>query len=151
MNQQPGLLTLLFRSEFSKMVAVISKHFGLQHIELAEDIVSDTFLAANETWLSKGIASNPTAWLYAVARQKTLYYFRRKKILEEKVLPEWKSMQRFSDDCYLDFSTGNVKDSQLQMMFAICDPSVTSEAQIALALRILCGFGIEEIAEAFLT
>jgi RNA polymerase sigma-70 factor (ECF subfamily) len=49
----------------------------------------------------------------------------------------------------MDFSTKNIKDSQLEMMFAICDPVIASEAQIALALRVLCGFGIEEIAEAF--
>ena len=49
----------------------------------------------------------------------------------------------------MDFSTKNIKDSQLEMMFAICDPAIASEAQIALALRVLCGFGIEEIAEAF--
>src|SRR5690606_22427785 len=77
----------LFQEEFSKIVAVISKRFGLQHIEIAEDIVSETFLQATETWKTKGMPVNPTAWLYAVARQKTLSYFRRNKIFEEKVIP----------------------------------------------------------------
>jgi RNA polymerase sigma-70 factor (ECF subfamily) len=83
----------LFQEEFSKMVAVISKLFGLQHIEIAEDIVSETFLTATETWGMKGIPQNPTAWLYAVAKQKTLYHFRRNKILDKKIIPELKTTQ----------------------------------------------------------
>lgn len=134
------------------MVAVISKTFGLQHIETAEDIVSETFLTASENWEQKGLPANPTAWLYAVARQKTLSHFRRNKIYEEKILPQLKTRtEDNSESTPVDFSNQNIMDSQLQMMFAICDPAIASEAQIALALRILCGFGIEEIAEAFLT
>jgi RNA polymerase sigma factor (sigma-70 family) len=142
----------LFQEEFSKMVAVISKLFGLQHIEIAEDIVSETFLTATETWGMKGIPQNPTAWLYAVAKQKTLYHFRRNKILDKKIIPELKTTQEISAEIEEpDFSMDNIKDSELQMMFAVCNPAIASEAQIALALRILCGFGIDEIAEAFLS
>jgi RNA polymerase sigma-70 factor (ECF subfamily) len=148
-NEQPSLKQL-FQEEFSKMVAVISNHFGLQHIEIAEDIVSETFLQAAETWGVKGVPENPPAWLYAVAKQKTLYYFRRNKIFEQKIVPEIKSGQEkhnYIED--INFSHQNIKDSQLQMLFAICNPAIASEAQIGLALRILCGFGIDEIAEAF--
>ena len=145
-------LKFLFKQEFSKMVAVISKLFGLQHIEIAEDIVSETFLQAAETWDTKGIPVNPTAWLYAVAKQKTLYHFRRNKIFEKKIVPELKTTQENELEIdALDFSQQHIKDSQLQMIFAICNPAIASEAQIGLALRILCGFGIDEIAEAFLT
>jgi RNA polymerase sigma factor (sigma-70 family) len=152
MKQETELIPQLFRQEFLKMVAVISKLFGLQHIEMAEDIVSETFLSATETWNQKGVPANPTAWLYSVAKQKTLHHFRRSKIYDEKVIPNLKSNQEgvFQPGA-VDFSIKNIKDSQLQMMFAICDPAIASEAQIALALRILCGFSIEEIAEAFLT
>ncbi|TKK69235.1 sigma-70 family RNA polymerase sigma factor [Ilyomonas limi] len=150
MNEQV-LISDIFRQEFAKMVAVISKSFGLQHIELAEDIVSETFLTATENWKEKGTPAQPIAWLYAVARQKILYHFRRKKILDEKIMPAIKSEQDQSYEENIDFSTENIRDSRLQMMFAVCDPAIASEAQIALALRILCGFGIDEIAEAFLT
>lgn len=132
------------------MVAVISKLFGLQHIETAEDIVSETFLLAAETWGLKGIPPNPAAWLYVVAKQKTLQQFRRNKLFEQKILPELKSVQE-QEEMILDFSQENIRDSQLQMLFAICNPAIVSEAQIGLALRILCGFGIDEIAEAFLS
>lgn len=132
------------------MVAVISKRFGLQHIALAEDIVAETFLLATETWNTKGIPPNPTAWLYTVAKQKTYAYFRRNKIFEDKVVPQILSKQA-PEEQPLNFSEQNIKDSQLQMLFAICNPKIASEAQIGLALRILCGFGIDEIAEAFLS
>jgi RNA polymerase sigma factor (sigma-70 family) len=150
MEQNP--LKHLFQQEFSKMVAVISRRFGLQHIEIAEDIVSETFLLATETWKTKGMPANPAAWLYTVARQKTLSYFRRNKIFEDKVVPEINRAQEsvdYSDT--LSFSQQNIKDSQLQMLFTICTPEIASEAQIGLALRILCGFSIDEIAEAFLS
>jgi len=152
MGNEYESLKHLFQQEFSKMVAVISKLFGLQHIEIAEDIVSETFLQATETWGIKGIPQNPTAWLYAVAKQKTLYHFRRNKILDKKIIPELKITQQKTNQIEEpDFSMDNIKDSELQMMFAVCNPSIASEAQIALALRILCGFGIDEIAEAFLS
>ncbi len=152
MQNKKEALSHLFQKEFSKMVAVISKIFGLQHIEIAEDIVSETFLLATETWKQKGMPANPTAWLYAVAKQKTLYHFRRNKILNEKIIPQIKATQENTAEIKeMDFSVQNIKDSQLQMMFAICNPVIASEAQIGLALRILCGFGIDEIAEAFLS
>src|ERR1700745_612018 len=87
MEKEQKSLKHLFQQEFSKMVAVISRLFGLQHIEIAEDIVSETFLQATETWGIKGIPANPSAWLYAVAKQKTLYHFRRNKIFEKKIIP----------------------------------------------------------------
>lgn len=149
MEPENRSLKELFQQEFSKMVAVISKQFGLHRIELAEDIVSETFLLAAETWGMKGIPENPTAWLYVVAKQKTLYHFRRNKIYQEKVVPELTGTSVKEEEP--DFSTQNIRDSQLQMLFAICTPAIASEAQIGLALRILCGFGIDEIAEAFLT
>src|SRR5262245_58360627 len=142
-------LKTLFQQEFSRMVAVISKIFGLQYLGTAEDIVSETFLTAAENWGVHGIPENQTAWLYAVAKQKALYHFRRNKIYEQKVLPELVSRQNEMKE--LDFSQQNIKDSQLQMLFAVCNPAIASEAQIGLALRILCGFGIDEIAEAYFT
>ncbi|HMC86739.1 MAG TPA: sigma-70 family RNA polymerase sigma factor [Chitinophagaceae bacterium] len=152
MMQENETLKQLFQKEFSKIVAVISKQFGLQHIEIAEDIVSETFLQALETWKNKGTPANPTAWIYKVAQRKTLYHFRRGKIFEQKIVPNLKSTQEKNDEISsLDFSPQNIKDSQLQMLFAVCNPTIAGEAQIGLALRILCGFSIDEIAEAFLS
>lgn len=149
MEKEQESLKQLFQQEFSKMVAVISKLFGLQHIEVAEDIVSETFLIAMETWQLKGVPENPAAWLYTVAKNNTKQYLRRDKLFAEKISPELRTMTESTDE--INFSGENIRDSQLQMLFAICNPVIASEAQIGLALRILCGFGIDEIAEAFLT
>jgi len=148
MANKEELIQDLFRKEFLKIVAVISKQYGLQYIETAEDIVSETFLLAIDTWNFKGIPPNPTAWLYKVAKRRTLYHFRREKIFNEYVLPEMVTSQ---DKNLPDFSMQNIKDSELQMLFAVCNPAIASESQIGLALRILCGLSLDEIAEAFLT
>ncbi|MBS1603403.1 MAG: sigma-70 family RNA polymerase sigma factor [Bacteroidetes bacterium] len=152
MLQQMGDLKELFKQEFSRMVAVISHSFGLENIGLAEDMVSDTFLKAAETWKARGIPPNPRAWLYAVARQKTLYHLRRTRLFKAKVLPAIPGLQeQDADTRQPDFSAKNIEDSLLAMIFAICTPAIAGEAQVGLALRILCGFSIEEIAEAFFT
>lgn len=145
-----NLVPHLFRTEYSKIVSVLCKHFGLSNIALAEDLTSETFLVATEKWALKGIPENPKAWLYAVAKNKTKDYFKRNKIFQEKIVPEYNTKSN-SETFEVNLTEENITDSQLQMLFAICNPIISSEAQIALALRILCGFGIEEIAQAFLT
>src|SRR6185437_6278123 len=80
------------------------------------------------------------------------YQFRRNKIFQNKILPELTSGQEENQEIEeMEFSTENIRDNQLRMLFAVCTPAIASEAQIGLELRILCGFGIDEIAEAFLS
>ncbi|MCF8323758.1 MAG: sigma-70 family RNA polymerase sigma factor [Leadbetterella sp.] len=143
------LIPHLFRTESRKISAVLNKHFGLNHMEIAEDIVADTFLSALETWPYKGIPENPKAWLYVVAKNKTKNYITRTNNFENNI--SLKIFQNPEILTEIDLSERNISDSQLQMLFAICHPSISKESQIALALKILCGFGIEEIATAFLT
>ena len=149
--QKEELIPHLFRTEFRKITAVLCKLFGIEHIEMAEDIASDTFLQAFETWTYKGIPANPTAWLYAVAKNKALNQLHRSQSFAKHIAPDLKSNAQFNVEPEIDLSPQNINDSQLQMMFAICHPSISPEAQIGLSLRILCGFGIDEIADAFLT
>ncbi|WP_199200171.1 RNA polymerase sigma factor [Adhaeribacter arboris] len=145
------LVPHLFRTEYSKIVAVIGKFLGLEHLEIAEDIASETFIAALETWPYKGIPENSTAWLYAVAKNKAKNYLTRHHHYTEKIAHKIKSTATQSPEINLDLSDQIIKDSQLQMLFAVCHPVIAPEAQISLALRFLGGFGIEEIANAFLT
>ena len=149
--EQQQLIPHLFRTEFRKVTAVLCKLFGIEHIEVAEDITSETFLLAFETWTYKGIPENPTAWLYTVAKNKARNYFKRDKLFTGKISKEIKYFSSKESEPEIDLSEQNITDSQLQMLFAICHPSIPVEAQIGLALRILCGFGIDEIANAFLT
>lgn len=149
--EQQELIPHLFRTEFRKITAVLSKRFGIEHIEIAEDIASDTFLLAYETWQFKGIPENPTAWLYTVAKNKAKNYLQRNHNFTQKIVGEIKYSESGIEETDIDLSDKNITDSQLQMLFAICQPSISTESQIGLALRILCGFGIEEIADAFLS
>ena len=149
--EQQELIPHLFRTEFRKITAVLCKHFGIEHIEVAEDIASETFLSALETWAYKGIPENSVAWLYSVAKNKAKNYFKRNNIFNEKIAPQIKNLTPIDAEFEIDLSDKNITDSQLQMLFAICHPSISTEAQIGLSLRILCGFGIDEIANAFLT
>lgn len=145
------LIPHLFRTEYSKIISVLCRRFGFDRIEIAEDIAGDTFLTAMETWGLKGIPPNPPAWLYKVAKNKAKNYLQHNSTFENKVSAELKNETTDTYKQDLDLSPQNINDSQLQMMFAVCHPSISPEAQIGLSLRILCGFGIEEIADAFLT
>jgi RNA polymerase sigma factor (sigma-70 family) len=150
MNQQE-LIPHLFRTEFSKITAVLCKFLGIEHIEIAEDIASETFLSALETWSYRGIPENPIAWLYTVAKNKAKNKLKRDQLFAGKITTEIKNSSSENEEIEIDLSDQNITDSQLQMLFAICHPSIPEESQIGLALRILCGFGIDEIANAFLT
>jgi RNA polymerase sigma factor (sigma-70 family) len=145
------LIPHLFREEYSKMVAVLCKTFGLTHMELAQDIVSETFLKATETWGLKGVPEKPNAWLYTVAKNLAKDHFKRENIFNEKISPELRSLNIEEQLEEIDLSNENIKDSMLRMMFAVCHPSITQESQIVLSLRVLCGFSIDEIANALLS
>lgn len=146
-----ALLPHLFRTEYSKITTVLCRAFGLSNMQIAEDIVSDTFLLATETWGLKGTPENPAAWLHAVAKNKTKDYLKRNVLFAEKISAALQQEQADCSEIEIDLSEQSITDSQLQMLFAICHPTLPAEAQISLALRILCGFGIDEIAAAFLT
>ncbi|HMJ71178.1 MAG TPA: sigma-70 family RNA polymerase sigma factor [Cyclobacteriaceae bacterium] len=145
-----ALIPHLFRTEYRKIVSVLTKRFGFDQLEIAEDIASDTFLTAAETWGLKGFPANPTAWLYNVAKNKAINYLERDRVFDDKITPALKQNRDDIPETELDLSPQNINDSQLQMMFAVCHPSIPVEAQIGLSLRVLCGFGIDEIADAFL-
>lgn len=134
-----------FRHEYSKMVAVISRYFGMSRLDLAEDIVQDTLMEAMNDWEYNGIPKNPQAWLYKVAKNKTLNVLNRDKYQQtyvQEVRPE---------GVEIDFEESEFKDDLLQMMFACCHPSISIDSQTVLILKTLCGFSIEEMASAYLT
>lgn len=149
--KQTELIPHLFRTEYQKIVSVLYKLFGIDHIEIAEDIVSDTFLSASELWGLKGLPENPTAWLYTVAKNKTKDYLKHHSIFTQKIAKEIKYSAETFHETEIDLSVKNINDSQLAMIFTVCHPCNPPEAQTGLALNLLCGFGAGEIANAFLT
>ena len=83
--EQQELIPHLFRTEYRKITAVLCKVFGIENIGIAEDIASDTFLLAAETWSFKGLPENPTAWLYVVAKNKAKDYLKRNTLFTNKI------------------------------------------------------------------
>jgi RNA polymerase sigma factor (sigma-70 family) len=146
----------LFRHEAGKMVAVLTKIFGTQNLETAEDVVQQTFIDALSVWKLKGIPDNPSAWLFRVAKNKTIDIIRRNK---HSVQYDFSDHERslFASEYTLATTMENVwkeesiKDDMLRMMYACCHPQIASENQITLILKTLCGFSTSEIAKAFLT
>lgn len=149
--KEQELIPHLFRTEYRKIVSVLCYLFGIEHIETAEDIVSDTFLSATELWSQKGVPDNPTGWLYTVAKNKTKNHLKHNSIFIQKLAVDLKYGSSEVEEIVIDLSTKHINDSQLAMIFTVCNPSISIESQIALALNLLCGFGIQEIADAFLT
>ncbi|MDB6025478.1 MAG: sigma factor, subfamily protein [Verrucomicrobiales bacterium] len=143
----------LFRHEAGKLVSVLTGLFGMDRLQLAEDVVQESLVRALQTWPYYGIPKNPAAWLTQTAKHLTLDLLRREKVFREKepaiiaFVEEW-SEGGDADEPAFD---GEIKDDRLRLMFACCHPSIPQEAQTALALKTLCGFSPAEIAKAFLT
>jgi len=141
-------LSEIFKAEYSNLVAVLCHYYGTD-MQSAEDIVSETFINAMKAWSLKGLPDSPKAWLRKVAQNKYKDQYRRSKTFEQKIVPEFKSKDAFTDESLITEEI--IEDSQLKMLFVVCDPDLGNDSQICLALRILCGFNIEEITKALLS
>ena len=144
----------LFRVEAGKLVSVLTGVFGIDHLQLAEDVVQEALVRAFRTWPYYGVPKNPAAWITQTAKNLAYDLLRREKLFREKQTEIADSVQRWSGDSAGDdsptFET-EIKDDRLRLIFACCHPLLAHEAQIALALKTLCGFSAAEIAKAFLT
>lgn len=144
----------LFRHEWGKLVAALTKVFGVHNLQLAEDVVQDTLLAALNTWKIKGLPDNPTAWLFTAARNKAIDVLRNQKRGQEyakQITPLLQSEYTLVPVVHELVSANAIDDDRLRMMFVCCHPSLSTEAQVTLILKTLCGFSVAEIAKAFVT
>src|SRR5215211_3419551 len=146
------LVEHLFRHESAKMVATLTRIFGIEHLNLAEDVVQETLGRALQTWPYRGIPENPSAWIMRASRNLALDVVRRQKVFRDKE-PEIIHLMEQPDSApdAVIFPEREIKDDRLRMMFVCCHPLIPDEAQVALALKTLCGFSPAEIAKAFLT
>lgn len=142
-------LSDIFKTEYSNLIAVLSNYYGVNDLQLAEDIVSETFVKAMKSWSHKGIPQYPRAWLRKVAQNLYFEGIRRQKIFDDKISRELKE-DRLDFDT-VDITEKIIEDSQLRMIFVLCDPRLNSESQLCIALRILCGFSTDEISKALLS
>jgi RNA polymerase sigma factor (sigma-70 family) len=116
--------------------------------------VQDTLLKAFNTWKINGLPQNPTAWLFTVARNKAIDVLRQQKRQNEvskNLMPLLQSEYSLVPTVQDMVNTNTIDDDQLRMMFVCCHPSLSTEAQVSLILKTLCGFSVTEIAKAFVT
>jgi RNA polymerase sigma-70 factor (ECF subfamily) len=146
------ILEHLFRHEAGKMVATLTGIFGLEHLTLAEDVVQEALVRALQTWPFYGVPQNPSAWIMRASRNLALDVVRRQKVFREKEPEIIRLIEQPTPTPDLVVSQKQeIADDRLRMMFVCCHPAIPSEAQVALALKTLCGFGVSEISRAFLT
>jgi len=155
MQESAGVSQLvehLFRHESAKMVATLTRIFGIEHLSLAEDVVQEALSRALETWPYRGIPENPSAWIMRASRNLALDVVRREKIFRSKETEIARLIERdgFAPEAVI-FPEHEIADDRLRMMFVCCHPVIPPEAQVALALKTLCGFSVMEISRAFLT
>ena len=132
------------------MISYLTRIFGLGRLDLAEDVVQDTLCRALETWPLHGIPDNPSAWLMRVARNRAIDMVRRNDQLRY-FTPELVQFLRSRDDpSEAAAFEKEIQDDQLRMMFSCCHPELSTDAQLTLILKTLCGFSVSEIAHALL-
>jgi RNA polymerase sigma-70 factor (ECF subfamily) len=142
-----------FRHESARLVATLAGQFGAQRLQWVEDVVQEALVRALQTWPYRGVPDNPAAWLTQTARHLALDQLRREQRWnerEEGISAEqarWMAvpLEAAPDD------DAHLRDDTLRLMFVCCHPQLSAEAQIALALRTLCGLSPAEIAAAFVT
>lgn len=144
----------LFRREAGRLVAALTRVFGVHNLALAEDVVQDALCRALEVWKLRGVPDNPSAWLMATAKNRALDVIRRERTARtfapevgRLLESEWTAAPALAELLEPDA----IRDDELRMMFSCCHPRLPEEAQVALVLHILCGFGVGEIASAFLS
>ena len=144
------LVEHLFRHEGAKMVATLTRIFGIEHLTLAEDVVQEALARALQTWPFYGAPNNPAAWIMRAARNLALDVVRREKVFREKE-PEIAMLSEDPEPVTGRIGDEEIGDDRLRMLFVCCHPVIPADAQVALALRVLGGFSVGEIARALLS
>lgn len=150
-----GRFDELFRRQYARLVAGLTRRLGTRHLGLVEDVASEAWLAALRTWPTEGVPKDPLAWLFQVARRRALDALRRRRGQQEvDLLPELDTeLGKDGRDPSALANAGadeEIADDTLRMIFTCCHPALAAEARVALTLKTLCGLDVEAIAAAFL-
>ncbi|HEV2551003.1 MAG TPA: DUF6596 domain-containing protein [Stellaceae bacterium] len=144
----------LFRHEAGRMVAALTRIFGIHNLALAEDVVQDAFCRALEVWRIRGMPENPSGWLMATAKNRALDVLRRERRargfapeLGRLLESEW----TLAPTVEQLFGASAIKDDMLRMTFSCCQPRLPEASRVMLVLHILCGFSVGEVAGAFVS
>jgi RNA polymerase sigma-70 factor (ECF subfamily) len=144
----------LFRREAGRMSAAVVRLVGLGHLDLAEDIVHDALVQALEIWKYGRLPENPAAWLMTAAKNRAIDVIRRERTarrfapeLAAQLSTEWSLVPTVA----AAFEDKEIVDAELRLMFELCHGRLPEETQVMVILKYLCGFGVRELSQAFLT
>jgi RNA polymerase sigma-70 factor (ECF subfamily) len=137
----------IFREESGRSIAALIRAFG--DIDLAEDAVQEAFAAALRAWARDGLPPNPGGWITTTARNRAIDRLRREARRQELVI-EVVMLTPESDDLSQPQETRPVQDDRLSLIFTCCHPALSTDAQVALTLRLLGGLTTKEVARSFL-
>ena len=137
----------IFRVEYGRSVATLIRVFG--DIDVAEDAVQEAFAVALGKWPVDGLPPNPGGWITTTARNRGVDRLRRESRGRE-LLSDAATQSPGSDAAGMPEGMGPVDDDRLRLIFTCCNPALSTDAQVALTLRLLGGLSTEEVARAFL-
>jgi RNA polymerase sigma-70 factor (ECF subfamily) len=153
----PELLDHLFRHQAGRMIATLTRIFGPRHIDLAEEVVQEALVKALQQWPYRGVPENPLAWIIQAAKNRALDLLRREASLREKseeIVRAFAAQEEFANRRNEMRWGGEALpesfDDTLGMIFMACHPAIPREGRVALTLKTVGGFGVSEIARAFL-
>jgi RNA polymerase sigma factor (sigma-70 family) len=145
----------VWRIESARIIAGLARI--VRDVGLAEELAQDALVAALEQWPGSGVPDNPGAWLMATAKHRALDHFRRSKLLERKHEELGRELNSQQESAVANFEAEfdaaneqNFGDDLLRLLFISCHPVLSTEARVALTLRLLGGLTTQEIARAFL-
>jgi RNA polymerase sigma-70 factor (ECF subfamily) len=144
----------LFRHEYGRLVAILTRQLGSARLPLVEDVAQDALLRAAQVWPYRGLPPNPTAWLLTTARNRARDICRRDQRWQKSepaITHLIESTAAQAEDSPAATFENEIRDAELRMMFVCCHPGLSSDSRLALFLKTLAGFGEQEIASAFLT
>jgi RNA polymerase sigma factor (sigma-70 family) len=150
-SETHGAIEAIWRIESARVIATVARI--VRDLSLAEDLAQDALVAALEQWPGSGVPENPGAWLTAVAKRRAIDTLRRRVLLERKQEQLGRELEPQDDRAAAEFEAAiddGVGDDLLALIFTTCHPLLSTEARVALTLRLLGGLTTPEIARAFL-
>jgi RNA polymerase sigma factor (sigma-70 family) len=152
-SAQPAqLVEHFFRHETGRLHGALVRLVGVQNLQLAEDVAQEAMLRALRAWSMGGVPANPSAWITRVAMNLARDAMRHQRMSGAKETAIVTHIeQTYSTPAVAVEGVHEIRDDALRLMFVCCHPSVAADAQVVLALKVLCGFSTGEIARAFLT
>ena len=147
------LVEHLFRHQAGQVISTLTRRFGIEHLDLAEDVMQDTLLKALRQWPLSGVPVNPGGWILQTAKHLAIDVLRREASFRGKAEELARQLEedfQTGEAAVIEAANSGLKSDQLRMMFACCHPCLARDAQVSLILKALCGFSITEIARAFL-